>query len=648
MADKRGKGTGGADANVVAFADAARDLARQRRRRPDPPPTEKREGAPAGKWTPNALGLPREDECPVEPIGIEGNLFHLIDSARQFRTLAAGDFSHAGIQSLFAGAPNFPKWMCPRYGRAPKAEDGEPPPPPPIKSFEDDQVRELLFRACQLMGLFSPEDKLRGRGCWMLEGGQLLYHAGEELWICENGRIKPPVDTGMYPKKGAAHLYPRLAALPPPWDRPVTPADNPARALIEIFRKWNWWRPAVDPVLLLGWIGCAYLGAALDWRPSAILIGDKNTGKSTLQQAMIDLFGDALFTTDQTTEAAVAQSLARDCRPVALDELEADADPRKVQAIIQLIRIAASGGTRTRGGQDHSPTRFTLRSAFLASAINNPIQASQDLSRIAVLRLHALDPAQPKPPAVNAETCGRMVLAILMRGWPRFAATRDAYMQALHAGGHDGRGQKTYGTLLACADLLLGHEVAADLGVPLTEDLAWWTEHLSVENLPEVEDASSNWRGCLTHLLTAPVEVWRSGARITIGGCLDEMARETQRGIDCNYGFAQARSDLGKTGLGLLPPGAVPGVPPQDGCILAVPGKHPALNRLFAGTVWAGQVGHGGPWRDALRQAPAHIVVGPIGADGKVDKNANRVTIDGVRLHCALVVLSRFHAASER
>lgn len=617
---------------MVAFADGARDNDRKKRERLDPLPMEARNGVPPGKWMPNDIGLPKESPCPVVPIGKLGRQYFFIDSSRQFANYSKLD--HDGIQQLFDLAPNYPEWAWPRWTE-PKFRDGECVKPAEIKSFKDDDVRKALYRACSLRGLFDPEEKLRGRGGWTLRGGQLLYHAGEELWVCENGRLRA-LDTGLV----EGHLYPRLAALPAPWMEAIKPADSPVRALIETFRKWAWWRPEIDPVLLLGWIGCAYLGAALDWRPSVLLTGDKSTGKSTLQQAMIDLFGDALFTTDQTTEAAVAQSLARDCRPVALDELEADADPRRVQAIVQLIRIAASGGTRTRGGQDHSPTRFTLRSAFLASAINNPIQAAQDLSRIAVLRLNALDPTQQAPPPPDADTCGRQVLAILMREWPRFYATRDAYMQALAAGGHDGRGQKTYGTLLACADLLLGHEVAEALGIPLTEDLGWWTEHLGADVLPEVEDSVPNWRACITHLLTAPVEVWRSGARITVGACLEHMASELNRGMDCTYGHDAARADLAKTGLGLLNPGSVPGVSRLDGEILAVPNKHPALNRLFEGTAWAGQLGHGGPWKDALRQAPPEIVV--------TDKAVNRVSIAGVRVRCSLVVLSRFHGAPER
>lgn len=48
----------------------------------------------------------------------------------------------------------------------------------------------------------------------------------------------------------------------------------------------------------------------------------------------------------------------------------------------------------------------------------------------------------------------------------------------------------------------------------------------------------------------------------------------------------------------------------------------------------------GGPWKDALRQAPAAIII--------TDKNVNRIRIGGVQQRCSLVVLKHFHRAPER
>src|SRR5438105_4840412 len=97
----------GKSAVAVAINDARRKLAR-RKKRADPAPDVARNGGYPGKWTKNDLGLPVEDPCPVVPLGREGALYHMMDSAGQFRSYTASDFSHSGIQDLFALTPHWP------------------------------------------------------------------------------------------------------------------------------------------------------------------------------------------------------------------------------------------------------------------------------------------------------------------------------------------------------------------------------------------------------------------------------------------------------------------------------------------------------------------------------------------------------------
>ncbi|WP_163571449.1 hypothetical protein, partial [Klebsiella pneumoniae] len=70
-----------------------------------------------------------------------------------------------------------------------------------------------------------------------------------------------------------------------------------AHDLIAAFQSWKWERPLLDPILLLGWIGAAFLGAALDWRPALFITGDYGQGKSTLQAIIKEVIGDALHAT---------------------------------------------------------------------------------------------------------------------------------------------------------------------------------------------------------------------------------------------------------------------------------------------------------------------------------------------------------------
>jgi hypothetical protein len=599
-----------------------RQAAREQRWRQDPEPMARRGGAAPGKWNENALGLPVEDPCPVVPLGIAGDVYWFLDSACQLRQFRAGQLNHAGIQDLFAAYPNWVEWAFPRWSKPKVDSEGEIVEPPVIQSFKDDDVRKAMFRACERMGIFSPEQKLRGRGMWKRHDGTLVYHAGEELWILEDGEIKT-LECGQHQEGIDERVYPRLRKLPPPWLPEISPAKNPAKQLVEGFRRWNWEMPDVAPVLLLGWIGVAYLGAALDWRSTVFLIGDKGTGKSTLQEFLKDVFGDALFDRADTTAADIYQKLGSDVRPVAVDEIEGGQHNDKVTKVMELARVAASGSFGGRGGSEGHGTEFQLRSAFLFSAINTPPLMPQDLSRMALLRLRKL-PKQSSaaPPTIDAENCGRQVLARIMREWHRFPELYAKYRAVLEIGGHDGRGQDTYGTLLACADLLLGQEIAEELKIPMGDgDTNAWAELLSVENLPEVQGAEDNWLACLSQLLSAQTDISRDGARVTVGGLLEELEADGAEGARA---VKYVKKDLNRAGL------AVKTIEGVTGWVLCVPNQSQLVARLFYGSRWQGAPG-AGTWESALRMGPARVIL--------TDRARNRERINFKQHRCTLVVL---------
>lgn len=636
----------GKSAVVVSMADAARDIQRQKRRREDPAPEKPRNGIlPNHKgqppnWKEDNLGLPSEDPSPVTPLGTEqangGVTYHMLDSADHFVSYSPSDFSHAGIQSLFATAPNYPSFHWPRHGKPYIVNKGTDQEKTiyPISSFEDDAVRQAYMRACTRRGLFSATDRVRGRGMWTNKGGGLIYHAGEELWTFDNKRELPLSE---FCGLNERYLYARYDALPAPWPTPIPDSQNPVRELLTMLRGPNWTRKEIDPVLLLGWIVIGYLGGAVDWRPAVLLLGGHGTGKSTLQEGLKALFGDALFDSVETSAAGIYQNMKHDTRPVALDESEPDGEHSKIRDVVKLMRVSASGGKGRRGSSGGVGMQFELRSAFLFGAINNPLQSSQDLSRVAVLRLLELDQNGKQPPVINADTCGRMVLHIIMREWPRFHATRERYMAALKDGGHVARGQKTYGTLLAGADLLIG-ALGEELGVQtsLTPDgqensagLAWWAANLAADELPEVEDAKQNWRKCLHHILTTPVDVWRGGTRPSVGAFMADLERG---GTDLHD---EAERNLAATGLGLMRPGTA--LSSDHGWILCVPNDHNALKKLFKGSDW-----ELGGWKDALRQCPAKLEI------VSFDKKHNRVRIAGEQERCTLIAMKKYQEAPER
>jgi hypothetical protein len=232
----------------------------------------------------------------------------------------------------------------------------------------------------------------------------------------------------------------------------------------------------------------------------------------------------------------------------------------------------------------------------------------------------------------------------------------DRFAQALAEGGHEKRGQDTYGTLLACAAMLLGDELAAELGVPLgPEEERYLVELLAADSLPEVEDSKPNYRQCVDRILTS----WsRPGAirRTTPSARSSTRLRTTNEdgagAIEPQIDRNTAKRDINIAGFGLfntheIVAGVMRNQGPhargradqiraaQAGWVLAVPHQSSKVAELLEGTDW-----QRGGWRDAFQQCTTPGVM--IRTDP-----INKVTIDGVQQRCTLIVLDRYHEAPE-
>ena len=109
-----------------------------------------------------------------------------------------------------------------------------------------------------------------------------------------------------------------------------------------------------------------------------------------------------------------------------------------------------------------------------------------DLSRLALLRLMKSTGEAPVIDEQRLALSGQMILRRLIDNWGSLPAVKAAFDEQLAAGGHDKRGQDTFGTLLSIASLIVG-ERFDDLEVPLGDDLSPWGELLKAENVSTVK-----------------------------------------------------------------------------------------------------------------------------------------------------------------
>lgn len=588
-----------------------------------------------GEWhgLSDEFGLP--PGCPVQPLGLDASTMFLQDQLGQFVEIPRKEMGQTLIQSLFGRRQNYLYWAWPSF-RPRKGREL-----PEVGGWKPEKVRETLVSAAAERGPFNPVDRVRGLGAWRGRNGELVWNAGERLYHSNRKKTRrdksvdyEPRATGMVDGK----FYTRRHDILEPWPEEVPSAGGPIEALLRALQTWNWERPEVDPILFLGWLASAIIGGALDWRSAIFVIAAKGAGKSELQKLAEAVMGEALVHAADATAASIYQHVRNDSLPVCVDELEAEADNRKGMGVVKQARLAASGGLILRGGANGTGTEFKARSSFFFSAINPPPLDPQDHSRMAILRLRPLKSDVTSKPTIDADVTGPMLLRRMMDGWERLPEMLKAYQDVLRRAGHDQRGQDTFGTLLACAEIALGLEAAEAAGVPTVEadGADWWGAQL-----PPPEDRSDNWKQCLEYLLTAPVDDWRGYTHKTVGAFLRDIFEGGQGGLDAggellldDAGVKKIQERLHSAGLGLVL--KANSAPRQHGLMLAVPPNSQALARLFRDSKWAGAPGVGG-WENALRQAPETIVW-----RGPDARKFNRVYISGVQSRCLLVRLGAF------
>jgi hypothetical protein len=575
---------------------------------------------------------------PVKPLGVSSGLdgsqkCYYLDFNGQLVGLEAGNrHGKNSLIALFGPASDwleehFPQWSAPVYeGRGASRHLVKPSE---IVGFDQADASRALIEECVRRGIFDPAGRLRGRGAHRVSANGLALHCGDKVLVSEmraDGTVKgfTWIDTGLH----AGFVYPAAAAIPRPHHDPAS--GKAALKLLAHLRTWHWKRELLDPRLALGAIAAGFIGGALRWRPNVWITGARGTGKSTLngQDGMVhQLYGEGVFRTGNASAAAIRQTLKNSTIPVMIDEIEAGADNRRVNEVIELARVASSGDKIHRGGQDHQAHEFTLQSPFWFSSINIPPLQPQDRSRLAILELLPL--AKGAPPPVLSDwglpAIGRQIARRMVDGWARLEGTKAKYHAALALAGHDSRACDQFGTLLACADLALETHSTAD-GLPDDLDVAELVAMCRPDKMAEITEATPDHEACLIHLLTKPVQARGGDERETLSSWI---------GRAVGFGAADVpevdryRERLQRWGLKLVNPkwnekGSSWGCQEysqHEPGFIAIASGHQVLGEIFAGTLW------NGIWRQSLARYESAI-------DGV------QVKIDRQKLRAVLVPLS--------
>lgn len=409
---------------------------------------------------PPQQGLP--PSCPVKALGKNGKLYYFLDDSGQLIEVNS-QFTKGDIYSLFAKDPGVAEQIFPQYGKPLKDANGEPlideygRQQYEVRGLDQTKAQKRLMQACAWQGIFDRNTGEHGRGAHVGRDGQIILHCGDELLIGATkgvgGRIIPPhyVDTGIVDKA----VYSAAAALPHPAAQPSTP--DMANETLKTLQSWNWRAPGIMPLLVLGFIAQSQIPGALPWRAHIWINAGSGSGKTTLMDYIDHHIGEWRLRAASATEAGIRQILGNDALAVLVDEFEAEAGDDTKLKVLGLARISSSGDKSLKGSAEHKGQQFTARSCFLFSSILHQPLIAQDRNRITVLDALPL-PNDAMEPDIVPEALRQRGAAMrrrMVEQWPRYMRTFERYKLEIQREGFSARHGDQYGTLLACADMLL-------------------------------------------------------------------------------------------------------------------------------------------------------------------------------------------------
>jgi hypothetical protein len=280
--------------------------------------------------------------------------------------------------------------------------------------------------------------------------------------------------------------------------------------------------------------------------------------------------------------------------------------------VIELMRIAASGGELGRGGSENNPKTYTLKSCFAAFSILIPPLSPQDRSRMAIVELRKLarrEEAEEFDFSADGDhnlalgdkarwvKTGRELRGRILQQWPRYRRTFHAYFRVMQKMGHDARAASQFGALGAAQDIALYDELKE-------ENMGIWTRLLESMGMAEKGGYLSEPEACLQHLLAATTERVVHGTRETVAYYLRQARAEIEQDKRTNDPD-DANRILAKIGIRIYRDAERISINPngRDEPLwwVAVSSTHPALGEIFKGTHWKGRAGAPGTWAQALR-----------------------------------------------
>lgn len=433
---------------------------------------------------------------------------------------------------------------------------------PKKMGIDYDAAKSMLIDKGQKVGIFEPS-KIRGRGVF-IDKDQVIIHRGDKILTLD----EKVIDLQDY--KTEYFYDPRTKLQIPPKEL-LQPQE--IEKIEKLLSDLSFDKPT-DYKLFMGWLFVAPLSGLLEWRPNLLICAGAGTGKSTILNYIIEPLFSFLrpFKKENTTEAGLRQIMGPDAGIVLLDEFDTNggiSDRSRLQGLINIARVSASGGSIARGTTNGKSLQYNANFITFFSGVNPPNLTEADRSRVTELNL-----TQNYKRNNWGEFRDEIEKVFPFIGGKLFwtAATRAHNLNKTARVFHTVIGERfgaragqQYGTLLA------GYWHWSNGEIPNESEALALVEEMVVKERGDTAKVITDSQECLEHLMNIHFQSGKD--KYILSELLaNDLSVEAKNSILISIGVSVTKN---KT--------------------LFIPSKHMELSRHFATTVWA-------DWTKALKR----------------------------------------------
>lgn len=451
-----------------------------------------------------------------------------------------------------------------------------------------------FVRQCRDAGYWDNSREVRLLGVWPGEGGTPVIHLGDEVWLLGGKKAdKRSIASMLRDRNGP------LYRVQPPAVRPAKPATAADGAWIrEQLDHWAFERLDDEGLsgadIVAGWLLPALLGAVAPFRGHLIVYGPPGAGKTTMVGFTRDLVSaNAGPLLDSFSEAGFRAEISGMARAAFLDEAEAASDghgPGPVEQALGLLRRMATGdgSVRKQGGGDGGVTTQTAVGAAMLGAVTPPKLESADATRMVEIRLRPLPPipqggrdpdAMIREARERAKKLAPALLGRALANAGRYKADVAAMKAALRRSGESPRAADLVAMLAAGRRLLLVDEPLDEAAAD--DEVKFWAPLIYQRRSQDL--VTNVGADAFAHMMAAESSLYRSDRRLSIGAMVERLAKQDREYGETLRGYGIQLWEDGDPQAWEASSGGPGGRP---GPFLIVANKHPALEKIFAGTRW--------------------------------------------------------------